>query len=119
LLDDEDLHCLQLHIQLFYLLKYRTVWPRSDLEPDGRLAMKIREVKRLIVEAFARTNVSWRTPKFESLDAWPELIKMLGPPRFQTTDTWEATHLPNKNDSENTNHHNSERDVLKKARSIF
>lgn len=107
--------CLQEHINLFYLLKYRNYWHRSELEPNGLLATKIRQVKEQIRASFAEQSVNWRTPKFEALDAWPKLISMLGPPCFQTTDTWEATHLPNKHDSENTNHHNAERDVLLKV----
>lgn len=110
------MRCLQDHIQLFYLLKYRKNWSREELNPDGLLATNIRQVKQQIITLFAESGVNWRTPKFESLDAWPQLIKMLGPPCFQTTDTWEATHLPNKHDSENTNHHNAERDVLQKVR---
>lgn len=106
------------HIRLFHLLKFRSYWHRNELEPKGLLATKIKQVKELIIKSFQTSGLNWRTPKFESLDAWPELIKMLGPPRFQTTDTWEATHLPNKHDSENTNHHYAERDVLQKVRQL-
>lgn len=87
-----------------------------DLDPvNGSLIAKIREVKAAIVKSFPQDSYNWRTAKFESMDAWPKLIQFLGPPVFQSTDTWEATHLPNKADSMLSNHHAVEHDVLKKV----
>lgn len=115
LITEADLVCLANHIDLYHSLKYTTSWSRSDLAPDGALAQKIFLVKSQVVENFPQAQYNWCTPKFESLDAWPRLIKFLGPPMFQSTDTWEATHLPNKADSMLSNHHAVELDVLKKV----
>lgn len=117
---DDDAKCLASHIELYYLLKRTTKWKRADLDPtNGSLTKKIMDVKSAIIKCFPQADYNWQTPKFESMDAWPELIRYLGPPVFQSTDTWEATHLPNKADSMLSNHHAVELDVLKKVNTIF
>lgn len=113
LISVQDLVCLANHIDLYYSLKYTQIWQRKDLEPNGSLATKISSLKSEIIHCFP--NFNWKTPKFESMDAWPDLIRFLGPPAFQSTDTWESTHLPNKAGSMLSNHHAVELDVLKKV----
>lgn len=88
-------------------------WSRDELSPDGYLAQKIRQLKRRLLRCFPREEgFNWRTPKFEALDAWPRLILFLGPPAFQSTETYEASHQPNKRKGNITNCKNIERDIL-------
>ncbi len=116
-MNDADKICLANHIELYYLLKTKPKWKRTDLDlATGSLILKIQQVKKAIINCFPQETYNWRTAKFESMDAWPNLIRFLGPPIFQSTDTWEATHLPNKSDSMLSNHHAVELDVLKKVR---
>jgi hypothetical protein len=113
----KDIACLMSHVSLYSHLRNQDSWTRDELSPDGMLAQKIQKVKHRILQCFpVEKGFSWRTPKFEALDAWPRLILFLGPPAFQSTETYEASHQPNKRKGNQSNFKNVERDILHTVR---
>lgn len=92
----EDLVCFFNYLNYYFSLNERN-WPSAkiDLLSDAIYSWKLG-----MIRCFDPTEVtdsgelkySFSYPNFDSVDAWPFLIRRFGPPVYYSTTYWEAVH---------------------------
>lgn len=128
----DDLACWRAHVNLVELLR-KPSFSESDL---ADLTMAIDDFKSRFHQVHAdvcdvirtrkdgvATSVSkllnLQFPNFGVLEHWPDQIRFLGAPSFQSTKVWEHRHLDSKRCCHNTNQKEFERDVMIRVRSLM
>lgn len=115
LITPEDFKNYLLHLFLYFLM-LRTSFQRQDVQPGGTLSRLIWSVIVGLNESFLgldSTDFNFNVPKVETLKYIPKSIEYLDLPIFQSTATWESTHINNRLLANFTNPARVDQDVAK------